>query len=397
MNLKDLLDVDPLERLVTSIGDLSMFWLTIGDSAELLKDGGRALAVTDPSCFVRRLTKYVYYPSDQLREGKYKPEHPVLSDEELASLTDADIETIAAAYLRHNDYLYNEEMEERQEGMEQTGTQLGSGKTKHPKKDAESDAAYLSRLMLLYEDEQRKRWEGFHKRISQSFSAGLTENITRMQSLGEGLRKSLEKWPGVTGLNASAPQVKLADVRPVHEGIRIDFAEIARREQEAHERPFKELGKQLQDLITLTKRGTGFAIASNEVQTQIATELSKAIGENERAARRNTKLSWAVLLLTVFGLLIAIADVYRAYKGTIEAQNETQVYVNNVLTEVKGIRDSLDAARDRERNEWEELRSEVSRLRLQLDERSRNVQELKETLEEQTRQLDALRSAGKPK
>jgi len=54
MDLNKLLNTEPTDRIVTSVGELCVFSLGGNDQAELLDDAGQVLSETDPVAFIRK-------------------------------------------------------------------------------------------------------------------------------------------------------------------------------------------------------------------------------------------------------------------------------------------------------------------------------------------------------
>lgn len=401
MNLKQLIDKPPHERIPTSIGDLSLFWLSGKDQGELLSDNGRALARENPVEFVRRLTQYVCFPADRLREGQFKPDAPTLGAEQLAALDRADLEKIARTYLAHHEELYKERVEDRSHDASGTPViRLYYGAIKHPKLEHEPDTEYLARLMLLYCEEQLQRHRRILKSIESSFSGTLAKEVEESQRLGRMLKASLAPFEQLRTaadqrLFDLDSQVRAA-IEPAHQvpESRFDMSEVFEQQRLAHERPFKALGRKLDALIRWATQTADFAVKAHDVQTEVAVELKTAGNENRRYARLNARLTFIVLGLTILGLLVAAYETYQASTQGELSDKRTQGHVERVVAEMQTLGARLSSELAKGPEERAALRARVEQLEAELARRTEEDKKLRATVERQARELERLQRAN---
>src|SRR5262252_96616 len=145
MKLSELFRPEPLARIQTAIGELCVF--TIGYRDIMALNHARPAKSAETSDFMREVARRVCFPPSTLKEDKYKPSAPVLNDEALSKLTDADLETLATSYLEHKQDLYRSRIADR--STDERGVPVYSfrqGEVIHPKNPGESNAQYLQRL-----------------------------------------------------------------------------------------------------------------------------------------------------------------------------------------------------------------------------------------------------------
>jgi len=135
----------------------------------------------------------VCFPPEQLRDGKYKPNTPILEEQALTTLTDEDLEKIAASYIAHHEDLNKEQITERSKNAAgEIIVSFGFGQIKHPRKDGESLLQYFARLLRHSEEDRRASNKRLYDEMRKSFSGSLAAEIQRTSLWGDELLKAVE-------------------------------------------------------------------------------------------------------------------------------------------------------------------------------------------------------------
>jgi hypothetical protein len=395
MNLQSLFNSESVDRIATSTGELCLYWLGNRDARELLDESGRKLAADDPESFVRRLAKYVFFPSDQLREGKYKPNAPVLDEQQLAKLTAGDLERIAESYLKNNEDLYRERIEVR--SKDASGTPVYSfrkGEVKTPRIDGESATQYLSRLLLADDERRQRQDKKFHDSLRKSFSSGLLNDIDCTQAFGEEITRAADKMRSALKIpNIDFPKIDPIAIEPPRMETHVDVLDVLQSQQRAYERPFRDLASKLDALLETTGNASKFAAATQNVQIQIAGELKASGDENKKTSKTNIRLSYIVIVLTALGLIFAVYQSLQVSREGIDEQKRMQANVARVVDELRGIHGVLatDAAHEKM---LAELKIELAEVKAQLNERARATSSLEAVVESQAKEIKKLREAS---
>src|SRR5262245_7982363 len=101
-----ILNPKPYDLVDTKVGNLGVFWISSGHQDLLLKKIGGSVANSSPFKFARAIIPFICWPIDSLQDGQYKPESPVLTDEDITKLSESEIEEIAHKYIIHNEHLF---------------------------------------------------------------------------------------------------------------------------------------------------------------------------------------------------------------------------------------------------------------------------------------------------
>lgn len=204
MDLSKLMDVKPYSCFDTSMGRLCLFDYSVKDvemHRELL--GGNIEACSSGD-YVRALIKFVCFPESELREGRYKPKSPILTDEDVRRLSDDDLDIIAVEIIKNYRYLCEENVSIVQravDGQDVTHSELGD--IKYPKKPGESNVDYLYRVSVLYEKEQAEK---IRMRMDETFGMPKTlrlvdeqvKEMTRFKKAFEPLNVMNQMFASVT-------------------------------------------------------------------------------------------------------------------------------------------------------------------------------------------------------
>lgn len=96
LNLDALSNWDPYGLVDTELGSIAVFELSAGADSELELATRR---VDRPAEFARHLARLVCFPSDHLRDGKYRPKEPGFGVEEISALSDSSLAQIARFFV----------------------------------------------------------------------------------------------------------------------------------------------------------------------------------------------------------------------------------------------------------------------------------------------------------
>lgn len=161
MDLSKLMDVEPCSCFDTSMGRLCLFCYSIKDIEAHRELLGGNIEECSSSEYVRTMAMFVCFPESELREGKYKPKEPVLTNEDVNRLSDGDLDIIAIEIIRNYKFLRGEDIHIVEKAVDgQDVTHLGLGDIKYPKEPGESNVDYLYRVSVLYEKDQAEKIRG---------------------------------------------------------------------------------------------------------------------------------------------------------------------------------------------------------------------------------------------
>jgi hypothetical protein len=91
INLSKLIDHDPYEYLDTEIGRLAIFDLSVSGADALRRD---TKGIADGEAFARILSRFTCFPAESLRNGRFKPSEPCLTDQQIAALSRKTLESV---------------------------------------------------------------------------------------------------------------------------------------------------------------------------------------------------------------------------------------------------------------------------------------------------------------
>ena len=194
LNLGKLLKPEAYACIDTCIGEICIFDINVKSQTELHKKLGASLKEQAPEDFVRNFCLYVCFPKESLKENKYKPDSPVLTDDDVIKLSDEDLENIAGIYIDNNEYLFKKLTFRNKKSEEGETVNYGEYKEiEHAKKENESNTFYLHRLSILEGEKRKKQFEDMLKSASglSGFSSKLTDSIKNTLSWGDSLSKAM--------------------------------------------------------------------------------------------------------------------------------------------------------------------------------------------------------------
>tara|TARA_R110002012_G_scaffold244889_2_gene419866 strand:+ start:279 stop:1397 length:1119 start_codon:yes stop_codon:yes gene_type:complete len=272
LKISDLAKTPPVSTVETSIGQLSLFSLKVGTTRDLRKSFPDSISEAKPNDYVKTLFTYLYYPSDELKEGKYRPDNRVLSLSDIEELAVTDLANLADTFLQHHKYLY---------------VDGDTDDIKHPRGTDESTIEYIHRLLSLQDEQYRKKLESAFSigNFSPEVGGKVSDSIKRASEIAATFKKAKEETvkPIILESTYSLP----------------DVSEIHRVQEEIRREPFNELGKRLDSLVDVSREAMDYTADSQKIQLQIANEI-KAGGETtDRHAKINIGLTLLVITLTI--------------------------------------------------------------------------------------------------
>ncbi|MGO9620306.1 MAG: hypothetical protein ACLPT6_02735, partial [Desulfobaccales bacterium] len=355
VDLSKALQIEPFGCVITTIGELCLFSISWGNQVEFRKQLGKSINEWDPAEFLRKYVRYVCFPKASLKEGKYKPDKPVLTDNEISSLTDDDLEKIAELYVVNNPYLFKELITKTEKNDK--GEMVFSGEygdVEYPKNEDETYTQYLFRLFIK-KDEKESKLVG--KTISsmiglKTFSNGLGKSIQNTLSWGDSLRKTMEsirlaETPAIVHFETVSPE--------------IDLTELARIKEQNRLRPFKDIAERLDKLIDASAQASEFMITANEIQTRIAGEIKSSADETRTFSKSN-------IILTIVVILLALFAIWQSNRDANIRRIETKEYINLLVGSLNKIDSSILADRT--------SKIENQQLRAQVEQQEKDIREI---------------------
>ena len=300
IDLDKMYNHEPFECIHTAIGELCIFSISCGSQTELYKEIAKPISECEPKEFIKFLISYICFSKTSLKEGKYKPDNSQLTNDDVSSLTDDDLEAIAKVYVENNEDLFKKLIfnNEKNDAGE-TIYKSEYGGIEYPRYENESYIQYLLRLSVKSEEKQRKLMEDMFGSVLglKNFSNKLVDNIKNTLSLGDSLKKTMESIRLPHELSGKPPIVMIPN---------INWSEIDRKNEERRLRPFNELADRLDQLIDVSAQATEFMIEANKIQTKIAEEIKSSSDETRKFSKKNIILTIAVIILTAISIGISL-------------------------------------------------------------------------------------------
>lgn len=335
LDIGKLLKQEAYACIETSIGELCVFSINVKGQNELRKKLDTSPEDCDPTDFIRNLCVYICFPKDSLKEEKYKPDDPVLTDEDVSKLTEDDLEKIAGIYIENNEYLFKKlEFKKKKNEKGETVNYGEYNEIEHPRNKNETNISYLYRLSILEMQKHKKQMEDMFKSVSGlgNFSSKLTDSIKNTLTMGDSLRKALE----------SIRPINMPELRPIErEPLNIDFAKIERDKEERRLQPFNELSNRLDQLIESSVQASEFMIEANKIQTRIASEIKASGDLTDKHARKNIVLSSIVIALTAIGLSLTAYAFISGNRFNEYQQEYLENSANEIINSLSDIKESL--------------------------------------------------------
>lgn len=315
----------------TAIGELHVFYLSVKDYQEIEGNLDSSIEEADEERYLNEFIKHSSFPSHSLDE-EYKPKEPVLTDDEVSKLAASEIDKIIQLYIDNSPHLYKKQIRNSENDDEgNTRISYSYGEVEYPRNEDESLKAYLHRLVVLEEKKRREQQKKLTESIigRSNFSHGLDKNIMSTLSLGESLSRFTDQIHSPLGDALKAYKSPLQDtidriskitsptdsilksiepIQPIDSERNIQ--DMYKIERENRERPFRDLGEKLDELVELSSESTKFMVEMNKSQTQMANELKQSGDQASKHSKLNIYFSVVVIILTVIGLLISSSSIY---------------------------------------------------------------------------------------
>jgi hypothetical protein len=330
----ELKNKEPLAVVNTSLGELCVFQITVGGQLELAKELAKPLKSCDPNYFARKLFRQVCFLKVSLRDGKYKPDKPTLSDSDIESLSVDDIETVAKAYVDNSPYLTRKLLTKTTPHKDKgTVISIEYGDIEHHKLEEETYTQYLFRLSLKEQEKQAKQLSDVMSGF-KAFSDPLGKSIRDTLNAGDTLSRMMDS-------------IRSPYIRPIEPVLpNIDWAKIERRNEERRLKPFNELSDRMDKLIDSTTETTKFLIKANELQTQIAAEIKNTGDDAKRWAKINTIIGVIVIALTVSGVCVSSYFYWSGRNDSVAQSAKTEEYVNRLDNRLIDINRNITSPKD---------------------------------------------------
>ncbi|MEI7835676.1 MAG: hypothetical protein WCK05_04605 [Planctomycetota bacterium] len=322
----------PIDFIDSSLGRLAVFPISYGDHVKVFGEPPHSIQEMLPSELATRLIPYIVHIEESLGEGKIKPAAPTLSPEQVAALSDAEIEAILAVHIRDQRHLYCR--------FESTTTTDAEGKSvvssdygeiEHPKEQGETNAQYLKRLYILQEQRLKEDGERFCGSML-GFSEPIRKSIASTLTMGDSLGKAME---GLRSRISRGIDVAAATAMP--KIPEVDWQSIAHDAEESRWAPFNSLADRLDQLVRLGTASSEFMVRMNETQTGIAGEIKSSGDSAARIGRDSLKVTRlgfyvtiAVFALTVVGLVLPEVNHRSSSNGSAEFRKQLEQWASSV-------------------------------------------------------------------
>lgn len=315
IDISELGKIESSAEVETTIGKLSLFFLSLKHSYILSTALSHADNEKKPLQCIKILITLVYYPKDNLKNGKYKPEERVLNLEDVNKLSEEEIENLAEIYIENNSSLYkrkNSWVELNDEGKEIHRFKYEG--IKFPRKECEPSIVYLYRLICLENERKQKQMKDMMSSIPNlgSFSPELQEAVAGNLISGNAITEAMK--------TNTLFRSNLKEAANSHHKLNNNIMQVQDKIARARKEPLDKLGEKLDTLIEFTSRSTENLIQGNAQQTQMHSENKSVVDETNRIQKEiikeikrsgiesnryavaNLIVAIVVVILTVYGL-----------------------------------------------------------------------------------------------
>lgn len=381
LDINDLLKVKPRATVDTSIGKLCIFSISVGGQRDLLKSLSASIKETDSLEYLKKLLTYVCYPLNDLKDGEYKPDNPVLTLEIIDELSGEELEDIAKEYVLNNEYLFKKH--EFRKKKDADGKEVHYSvytDIEYPRHDGESYIDYLHRLSCLEQDKQNKRMKSILDSLPNvgSFSKALSGGIAKNLMLGDSITNSIK-------LAKAAQNVEFTTRPSPLESI--DWAEIERNKERVRREPFNDLAQRLDELIHSSNQASEFMVEANKIQTEIAAEIKAGGDTTDRHARNNIKLSVIVIILTVSGLVITGLSTISGVSFSKQQQQSLNSYASDLSKSMAANSKAVEKSGNESQVVLKEILSALNKL-------NGNLVNNKESISEMNKEIESLKNSN---
>jgi hypothetical protein len=343
----------PYGKIDTSIGSLTVFYISSGDQQKLRQDLAKPFEKPDS-----------------------KPSDPILTHESVKPLSPGDVEAFAKLYVESNEYLFRKWDTKYITGADGKQTQTTDlGDIIHPKKADETFTQYLQRLSVIEEKSAIEMGREFAKSLGVgAFSPDLSKRISATLGMGNLLKQFTDSLQ---------TKINIPQFRPVEmpltraSDLTQTILDTQRLQREAALAPFKELNQRLDKLVEISAQSSSYMVAENVTQTQIAAEIKKSGNDATRYAK------W-ILFFTLVGVVVS---VYVVVKDNHDSEARERQITNAVSSMTQNFSNMVNAVHDLQASQQLQNSSIVSAVQ-----NPANSAELLQLIKLQTAELQKLSS-----
>ncbi len=326
----------PVGLVDTSLGKLAVFSISAGDQGKVMGDSAKTI---DPSVLANRIIPFIAHSTELLGKNEAKPDEPTLTDEQVGTLNEAEVDSILEAFIQSQEHLYRKDDSETT--TDENGNKvvrLSYGDIVYPKLEGENNSQYLHRLYVLEEEKLERQAIELAKKFSKitQFSSGLQDSIKHTLQMGNSLSKVLENvhQPVMPDLASLVPKPMSKPTVAEPSLPSFDYDAIAKNAEEARWAPFNAVNERLDTLIGHTALSGKFMVEMNQTQTRIASEI-KASGEDaSKIGRKSLKVTYwgfyttiVVLVLTIAGLVLSELDRSRGDDDATYLRQQAEQFI----------------------------------------------------------------------
>ena len=181
LNLDALCNWEPSGSIDSELGHVAVFELSAGADSDLQLSTRQ---LDDPIEFARHLARLTCFPSENLRDGKYRPKEPAFGFEEVGALSNPSLAKMARFFIKDDS------------------------------KDAIDAMQVLNLLMTQYRDDWKKRSKMIQDAMSpfRSLGDGFLAIDSQIKTLNRGIAGGFggfSQKPTGSSLEASRPNINL--------------------------------------------------------------------------------------------------------------------------------------------------------------------------------------------
>lgn len=316
IDISELGKIENSAEVETTIGKLSLFFLSLKHSYILSTALRHADDEKKPLQCIKILITLVYYPKDTLENEKYKPEERVLNLVDVNKLSEEEIRNLAEIYIENNSSLYKSKktwVELNDEGKEIHHSKYEG--IKYSREKGESSINYLYRLLCLEDERKQKQMKDMMDSIPKlgGFSPELQKAVAGNLIAGSAITEAMKS---IEPLQQSLQAI------PVPKNYEFDNnnMRIHAERVKANREPFDKLAERLDTLIVTSSKSTEVLAEGNVQQAEMYSENKSVIDETNRIQKELVKemkrsgvisnryavanlfFAGIVIILTIYGL-----------------------------------------------------------------------------------------------
>jgi len=326
----------PLFSFQTSeLGKLYCFTLRMKDWELLSKKHSEDLSDDE---WVRAFISVSCNKEESLKDGEFKPDDSVLSDAEVAQLSQSELEDFAMKFADTAPFLKKYKDDDNQK-----------------KRDDESNTTYLRRI-----------YNHHHSNLATSkLSKEIERSIAGSKSAFEALSqlKSLTSATKATDILSSSTLDRIAKLSEQENAIAKNWKPITSLSSQVPPSPQISAAQKSELHLEALKN---LMLASNEVQADIRKDITNAIADSRNISRWNLIISGSVLMLTLAGLGLAYSTNQSSSEQMERFMEQMGENSTAVVKPLKALNSSVNTANENDgklAKAIESLGAEVKSLR----------------------------------